>query len=201
MLRISVRRQSEAVPTISETRDYNGFAEKAHRLGLDGLVAEATATITGFTLLIEESPLANGTQGLRRIIDEGFATLGGWIKKPVGGIDWTKRNDRGASVGVEVQVSGRSDMLAVDVLHLSAELVAGRIDVGVIIVPDDRLSRFLTDRTPNFRTAIKHVAHRASDLPIRVLAFRHDGVGEALAKMRTNLGRLRSTPLSSDDFF
>lgn len=59
---------------------------------------------------------------------------------------------------------------------------------GVIIVPDDTLSRFLTDRTPNFATAIKHAQH-AKDLPIRVIGFRHDSVGEALAKMRTNLGR------------
>ena len=81
-------------------------------------------------------------------------------------------------------------MLAVDVLHLSAELLAGRIDVAVIIVPDDRLSRFLTDRTPNLRTAIRHINARASDLPLRVLAFRHDGIGPALAKMRTNLGRI-----------
>ena len=68
-------------------------------------------------------------------------------------------------------------------------LLAGRIDVGLIIVPDDHLSRFLTDRTPNFRTAIKHIEARASDLPFRVLAFRHDGTGPALEKMRTNVGR------------
>ena len=80
-------------------------------------------------------------------------------------------------------------MLAVDVLHLSAELLAGRIDVGLIIVPDDRLSRFLTDRTPNLRTAIRHIGARASDLPFRILAFRHDGIGPPLDKMRTNLGR------------
>ncbi len=178
------------MPTISETRDYNGFAEKARRLGLDELVAEVASTITGFPLLIEETKYANGTRGLRRRIDAGFARLGGWTKIIVGGIDWTKRNPRGASVGVEVQVSGRSDMLAVDIMHLSAELIAGRIDVGIIIVPDDRLSRFLTDCTPNFRTAIRHVRDRASDLPIRVLAFCHNGIGGPLEKMRTNLGRL-----------
>lgn len=114
-------------------------------------------------------------------------------KEAGGGIDWTKRNRQGASVGVEVQVSGRSDMLAVDPLHLSAELIAGRIDVGLIIVPDDNLSYFLTDRTPNLRTAIRHVVSRVSDLPIRILAFRHDGIGPALMKMRTNLGRLPPT--------
>jgi hypothetical protein len=80
-------------------------------------------------------------------------------------------------------------MLAVDIMHLKEKLVAGDIDVGLIIVPDNQLSRYLTDRTPNLATAVKHVEHRASDLPIRILAFAHDGVGEALAKMRTNLGR------------
>ncbi len=120
-------------------------------------MSDATATVTRFQLLVQEAKHANGTRELRRIIDAGFTELGGWLKKPVGGIDWTKQNARGATAGVEVQVSGRSDMLAVDILHLSAELIAGRIDVGIIIVPDDRLSRFLTDRTPNLRTAIKQL--------------------------------------------
>jgi hypothetical protein len=181
------------VPIISETRDYNGFGEKIRRLALVELVTEATSALTGFQLLVEERPKANGTQGLRKAIDPRFELSGGWAKKPVGGVDWSKSNTRGASVGVEVQVSGRSDMLAVDVLHLSAELLAGRMDVGVIIVPDDRLSRFLTDRTPSLRTAIRHIGARASDLPFRILAFRHDGIGPALEKVRTNLGRM-STP-------
>ena len=154
-------------------------------LGLDGLVAEVTATLTGFELLIEERKLANGTLWIRQTIDSGFAAFGGWVKKPVGGIDWTKQNDRGATIGVEVQVSGRSDMLAVDVLHLAEALIAGLIDVGVIIVPDDRLSRFLTDRTPNLRTALRHVNSRAREQPIRILAFGHDGIGPALSKMAT----------------
>lgn len=141
-------RPGGVVPIISETRDSNGFAEKIRKLGLSDLVAEATAALTGFALLIEGRKQANGTQGLRKTIDAAFGAVGGWTKKPVGGVDWSKSNARGASVGVEVQVSGRSDMLAVDVLHLSAELLAGRIDAAVIIVPDDRLSRFLTDRTP-----------------------------------------------------
>src|SRR5580704_2675438 len=97
-------RPGKTVPIISETRDYNGFAEKVRRLGLDALVAEATATITDFTLLVEERPLANGTQWLRQTIDAGFAAFGGWKKKPIGEIDWSKENARGAGVGVEMQV-------------------------------------------------------------------------------------------------
>jgi hypothetical protein len=177
------------LPTISETRDYNGFSKKSARLGLNDLVAEAASTLSRFQLLVKELRYANGTRGIRQSIDREFAQIGGWAKVTVGGVDWTKQSQRGATVGVEVQVSGRSDMLAVDIMHLKEKLVDGVIDVGIIIVPDNVLSRFLTDRTPNLATAVKHVEHRASDLPIRILAFRHDGVGPALDKMRTNLGK------------
>jgi hypothetical protein len=177
------------LPIISESRDYNGFSTKAARLGLEPLAAEAASTLTRFQLNVAERKQANGTRDLRQWIDDGFAQLGGWIKLTSGGVDWTKQSSQGATVGVEVQVSGRSDMLAVDIMHLKEEIVAGAVDIGIIIVPDNILSRFLTDRTPNLATALRHVEHRASDLPIRVLAFRHDGVGEALVKMRTNVGR------------
>jgi hypothetical protein len=176
------------VPIISETRDYNGFALKAARLGLDALVAEAVSTL-GFDMRCKEAKHANGTQWIRQTIDAGFTQLGGWTKLASGGIDWTKASAQGATLGVEVQVSGRSDMLAVDVIHLREKLVAGAIDVGVIVVPDDTLSDYLTDRTPNFATAVKHVESRASDLPIRIVGFRHNGPGDALPKIRTNLGR------------
>jgi hypothetical protein len=178
------------VPLITQSLDYNGFTTKTARLGLDALVDEAKSTLTGFKLLVEERRHANGTRGIRGEIDSAFVKVGGWIKIASGGIDWTKKNERGATLGVEVQVSGRSDMLAVDIMHLAEKLVDGSIDAGVIIVPDDELSRFLTDRTPNLATAIKHVEHRAKHLPIRILAFRHNDVGPALAKMRTNLGKV-----------
>ena len=179
------------MPIISETRDFNGFAQKIERLDLVGLVEEAVSTLD-FPLLVEERKHANGTRGLRQEIDGRFKQLGGWKMVKVGGVDWTKGSAKGATIGVEVQVSGRSDMLAVDVIHLKAKLQSGFIDAGIIIVPDDKLSRFLTDRTPNFATAIKHLEAGASDLPIRVIAFRHNGPGYALGKMRTNLGRLIS---------
>jgi hypothetical protein len=158
------------------------------------LVAEVVSVLTGFSLLVEERKQANGTRGLRKLIDSRFAKLNGWTKITSGGVDWTKSNDRMASVGVEVQVSGRSDMLAVDVLHLSEQIENGEMDVGLIVVPDDTLSRFLTDRTPNYATAIKHIQGRAADKPLRLLAFRHDGRGPALGKMRTNLGRSPGDP-------
>jgi hypothetical protein len=71
---------------------------------------------------------------------------------------------------------------------LRDEMRLGRVDVGVIVVPDDQLSRFLTDRTPNFATALKHVSNNAAELPIRIVAFGHDGEGPPLIKATTNLG-------------
>jgi hypothetical protein len=159
------------VPIISEVRNFNGFSTKVSRLRLKALVEEVTSAVTGFLLLVAEEKQANGTKWIRQQIDQKFADLPGWVKIASGGIDWTKTNRKGTTVGVEVQVSGRSDMLAVDVMHLKENLVLGKIDVGIIVVPDDTLSKFLTDRTPNLATALKHVEHRASDLPIRVLAF------------------------------
>lgn len=112
------------------------------------------------------------------MIDAAFAKIGGWTKITSGGIDWTKQSAKGTTIGVEVQVSGRSDMLAVDIMHLKERLIDGRIEVGLIIVPDDKLSCFLTDRTPNFATAGKHVKDKASDMPIRIVAFSHTVSGQ-----------------------
>ncbi len=177
------------MPTISCRVDYNGFLKKVERLRLGELVSEAERTLSMFYLSIEERRHANGTKGIRQSIDAGFDEIGGWTKIVSGGIDWQKHSPTDARLGVEVQVSGRSDLLAVDVLHLKEMIEKGFIDAGLIIVPDDNLSRFLTDRTPNLATAIKHVEGRARDMPIMLVAFQHDGIGGALNKMRTNLGR------------
>jgi hypothetical protein len=179
------------MPKISETRDFNGFVAKVDRLGLAGLVAEVVSTLD-FPLLVEEKKHANGTQGLRKLIDSRFGAIGGWTKISSGGMDWKKDNNHSATIGVEVQVSGRSDLLAVDIMHLTQGIESGKIDVGLIMVPDDTLSRFLTDRTPNYATAIKHAEQWAMYQPLRVIGFRHDGAGTPLDKMRTNLGRKKS---------
>lgn len=177
------------MPIISERLDYNGFLNKISRLKMDELVREAESTLLSFQLFVEERKHANGTKGTRQTIDSNFQSIDGWTKITVGGIDWQKSSSVNARLGVEVQVSGRSDMLAVDIMHLKESLSTGFIDAGLIIVPDNRLSRFLTDRTPNVATAIKHVEDRARDMPIMIVAFKHDGPGIALGKMRTNLGR------------
>ena len=178
------------MPVITERRDYNGFVSRVERLGLAALVTEVEAAVTGFRLEVREDRHANGTRQIRQAIDGRFETIGGWTKTTVGGVDWTKANNRRSTLGVEIQVSGRSDLLAVDVLHLREQLTGGNMDAGIIVVPDNRLSRFLTDRTPNLNAAVRHVESRAPDMALHIIAFRHDGAGEAIPKAITNLGRV-----------
>ena len=64
--------------------------------------------------------------------------------------------------------------------------------MGVIVVPDDRLQTFLTDRTPSFRDAIRYIEEEfkeAMTFPIVVIAVEHDAVGAALPKKKTNKGK------------
>ena len=46
--------------------DYNGFSTKVHRLGLDALVADVEAAVTGFRLHVQETRHANGTRQIRQ---------------------------------------------------------------------------------------------------------------------------------------
>jgi hypothetical protein len=100
---------------------------------------------------------------------------------------WIKRQAingrRHICVGVEIQVSGRSDMLSVDFIHLRNELLQGKIDLAVLVVPSDLLGKFLTDRVAKLSEAKRHIAMaRAEEMPFVLMAMEHDGAGEALKK-------------------
>lgn len=179
------------MPIITKVVDYDGVGQRIQRLGLTARYEQAVECITNWQLLIEEKKHANGTRGIRQVIDGRFEAVGGWSKKVSGDLDWAaSAPETGAHIGVEVQVSGRSDLLIKDVLHVKRSLAKGILDVGIIVVPDNALSFFLTDRTPNLAHAIMHITEAdASDLPIRVLSFKHDGLGPPLAKMVTNMGK------------
>src|SRR5438128_2104234 len=158
---------------------YDGAKERVERLGLTPLVEEIKAAITGFELRVKESVDANGGAAVRRMIDARFEAIGGWAKKVAGDIDWYKCkivNGTRVCIGVEVQVSARSDLLVVDMIHLNAAFREGRIDAGVVIVPSDKLSRYLTDRGPCFSDAKKHAnVARLEDSPLVLIAIEHDG--------------------------
>jgi hypothetical protein len=92
-------------------------------------------------------------------------------------------------MGVEIQVSARSDMLIRDIVHLRNSLQQGEIDIGVIVVPSDRLQSFLTDRTPSLKDAVRYVEQEfkeATTFPIIIIAIEHDAPGKALPKKKTN---------------
>ena len=77
-----------------------------------------------------------------------------------------------------------------DVCHLRELIEAGSLDVGILVVPSDRLGSYLTDRAPKYSDALTAVSRaRAEHLPLIVLAVEHDGPGEALEKRRTRQGR------------
>jgi hypothetical protein len=140
--------------------------------------------------LLEEKQ-ANGAAALREAIDTKFSQIEDWQKTTSGGVDWIKKIRYNetivARIGVEIQVSARSDLLIRDVVHLRNSLQSGEIDVGVIVVPDDRLQFFLPDRTPSFRDAIKYIEKEfteATTFPIILIAIEHDRPGEALPKRK-----------------
>jgi hypothetical protein len=110
-----------------------------------------------------------------------------------GDVDWSKCkvvNGTRVCVGVEIQISARSELLYKDILHLKTRIVTGDIDPGIIVVPSDRLQSFLPDRTPSISHAKKVIAEQDSDrLPIILIEMEHDGPGPSLGKKVTNLGK------------
>jgi len=170
-------------------RFYDGAREKVCRLGLADLLLEVQDVLLSMEVRLKEEKDANGAAVLRKMIDAEFEGRGGWEKITAGGIDWTKKLRYNQSVlvrlGVELQVSARSDMLIRDIVHLRNSIDNGEIDVGVVVVPDDRLQVFLPDRTPAFKDAVKYIEEEfkeAMNYPLVVMAIEHDGPGDALGK-------------------
>lgn len=173
------------MPKIEET-PYSGFEARTKRLGLGGLVDEVRDVLSDFKLELLEERDSNGGAVLREIIDARFEAKGGWKKNVAGDVDWLKCkvvNGTSVCLGVEVQVSARSDLIARDVHHLRDAVDDGRIDIAILVVPSDKTSVFLTDRGPFLSDAKKHIkGARATDLPLLLISLSHDGPGPALAK-------------------
>ena len=88
-------------------------------------------------------------------------------------------------IGVELQVSGRSDLISVDLIHLRNQLLRRAIDLAVLVVPGDLLGMFLTDRVAKLSEAMRHIKMgRFEDMSFVLIAFEHDGPGPPLVKMK-----------------
>jgi hypothetical protein len=176
------------MPKITSEQSFDGANALIDRLGLDELLAEVREIITGFELLIEERKDSNGAGVVRKMIDKRFIDAGGWTQKKTGGVDWIKKQaingrPRHICIGVEVQVSGRSDVISVDLIHLRNELLQGKIDLAVLVVPSDVFGYCLTDRVARLSDAKRHIEMaRAEDMPFILIAIEHDGPGPSLKK-------------------
>jgi len=186
------------MPKITEEFEYDGAAEKVSRLGLAALLSEVRSIATDFDLRVKEEKDANGGAAVRKLLDAQFEKAQEWTKKQTGDIDWTKCkkiNGTRVCLGVEVQFSARSDLLAIDVHHLRRAIILGHVDVGVLLVPDDQLAIFLTDRGPRMSDAKRHVEEaRAQDLPLILMSLLHDGPGASLVKQAKRKSKRRPNP-------
>jgi hypothetical protein len=93
--------------------------------------------------------------------DSRFEEIGGGA----GEIDWLKCqtvNGTKVCLGVEIQFSARSDLI-IDVAHPRRAIAGGKIDVGVIVAPTDRLAIFLTDRGTSISAAKCHFHEARAD--------------------------------------
>ncbi len=185
---------------INSVKAYNGAENKMRRLGLQPLVEEVKRLVETTKIFIEErkregSTSFNGAAAIRELLDATFLETKTWESKKSGDVDWSKCkvvNGTRVCVGVEIQVSARSELLYKDILHLKTRLVSGDIDLGIIIVPSDRLQSFLPDRTPSISYARKVIAEQDADrLPIILIEMEHDGPGSPLGKKITNTGKGR----------
>ena len=152
------------------------------RLGPSHIFLELLEILISTNIRVREKKQANGAGRVRELIDERFGDYQDWVPSKSGNVDWIKRLRYNQTVvsrmGVEIQVSGRSDLLARDIVHIRNNLQDSHIDVGAIVVPSDEFEYFLTDRVANFSYAVRYVEkelREAKDYPIVLLAVEHDG--------------------------
>ena len=181
---------------ISQIRFYGGAREKVCRLGLSHIFLELLEILISTNVRVLKKKQANGAGRVREMIDEQFGNYQDWIQSKTGDVDWIKKLRYNQTIlsrmGVEIQVSGRSDLLARDIVHIRNKLQGSHIDAGAIVVPSDEFEHFLTDRVANFSYAVRYVEkelREAKDYPIVLLAVEHDGYSDhPLPKKVTNKG-------------
>src|SRR6266849_6623456 len=107
---------------ITNIKYYGGARDKIARLGLSHLFLELQQIILDTPLFLVEVKHGNGAAAVREAIDKGFVAATGWVNKQTGDVDWVKRyrfnESMIAKLGVELQVSARSDLIVRDLVHL-----------------------------------------------------------------------------------
>jgi hypothetical protein len=73
---------------------------------------------------------------------------------------------------------------------LRKAIIEGKMDLGILVVPGNKLGNFLTDRAPTLADAKRLIVDtRADDLPLLLISLEHDGAGPPLPKKRTRQGK------------
>ena len=179
------------MPNVTEHMFFGGAQQKLDRLGLKGIWNELENVLTGFQARLNKHDSRDVGIALRRLLDNRFRSLSSWNENQGEGVDWIRcHRVKGTRVclGVEIQfsVSAQSELLLVDLQFLYDEIIAGRIDVGVMVVQSNKLAYILSDDVVTYTDAVKDIKRaNASHFPLAVLALEHDGPRPALTKRRT----------------
>src|SRR5262245_32725453 len=117
---------------------FDGSKEKIERLGLWPLIEEIKEAITSFKLEVKKEIHANGSATLRQWLDDAVRGVGDWTNTASGDVDWIKcrvLDGTRVCIGVEIQMSARSDLIFRDIVHFQKQLREGQIDVCVEVLP------------------------------------------------------------------
>ncbi|MCX6261257.1 MAG: hypothetical protein NTY95_10560 [Bacteroidia bacterium] len=130
---------------ISKILYYGGARAKICRLGLSHLFLELQDILLSTQIYILREKQKNSAGVVRERIDYSFECTNKditnnddkWIKSSSGDIDWKRRYRFNTSIvpwiGVEIQVSARSDLLARDIVHIRNSLQESRIDMDLVL--------------------------------------------------------------------
>ena len=176
---------------ITLIRFYNGAFEKAGRLGASEILFELLTGLSETRISLEEKKDANSGKVVRESIDEMLANKSGWTKTVSGDLDWMKEKTINGTarirVGVEIQVSARSDLVIRDLMHMRKNFKQGIIDMVVLVVPSDLMSKYLPDRAPTLSETLRYIEDEFQEIqqfPLVLISIEHDGKGGALPKQK-----------------
>ena len=176
---------------IDSLKFYDGSCEKISRLGMSDMLFELLNMLMDTKIFLEEKKDANSGMVIRRKIDGMLEGAEDWVKMATGDLDWVKSKKTTLTttikMGVEIQISARSDLVIRDLVHMRENMKLGRVEVVVLVVPSDRMSKFLPDRSPSLSGTLRYIEKEFDEIqqfPLVLISVEHDGVGKPLPKQK-----------------
>ncbi len=176
---------------IDSMKFYDGACEKIARLGMSDMLFELLNMLMNTEVFLEESKDANSGKVVRQKIDGMLESGEDWVKTGTGDLDWIKSKKVAPAttikMGVEIQMSARGDLVIRDLLHMRENMKLGKIEVVVLVVPSDRMSKFLPDRAPSLSETLRYIEKEFEEIqqfPLVLISVEHDGAGNPLPKQK-----------------